>query len=328
MSLVLGKFIRDFTPAGTHDQLVLIHICDEILTPDATAEVSLPSGAFLDPSHQAQNQRKVDGGGFLSMTALGSRVWPEIGDPKQWRDRAVTRTRRLRGLPNATGYAWFPALLWQVGGGSYRDNTGVIRNRHALWRVPLVREAVLVPVPKSGRKAATEPWKPEESSDLWRPATGWREAVEPVLQARMERGVRAAGDAAAAEVAAELQGRGYSVEDVEALAAKVRNRAEKEVQQRWDSAAARAAVLADLNVARAVQGEWVRSSAHVAEGDDDGFIPNAWIGGGREHADRLRVIAERAAAAVLPAVKPQVCDASASGESAVLSEAESDDCPW
>lgn len=142
-----------YSPAPTRDQLVLLHVCDEIHVPlsdtskDAASR-AVGTGEGLGPRFQEQGERRWGGGGFLTLEQLWRRVWPGPGEAKTKANSATNALLRLRRRPNGTGKAWYPALLWQVGGhGSRRSQeTGDYRRQSGLWRVPLVDEAYLVHV--------------------------------------------------------------------------------------------------------------------------------------------------------------------------------------
>ncbi|GAB4083368.1 hypothetical protein GCU67_19840 [Modestobacter muralis] len=181
MSLVLDAWIKACSPAIGLDQLVLLHVSDELNIPDTTVEQSVPSGDAIGPSYQHQNVHRRTGGGYLSMRDLGARIWCDSRlSAAEW--NAGARVRRLRGLPNPGGQAYFPPLLWTVQGGRYRDDfTGQILNRREVWRIPLVREAALVRVPASA---------PAAKKDGWSVARGWKDAEDAIVEARRERAVQ------------------------------------------------------------------------------------------------------------------------------------------
>ena len=182
MSLVLDAWIKACSPAIGLDQLVLLHVSDELNIPDATVEQSVPSGDSIGPFYQHQNVHRRTGGGYLSMRDLGARIWCDSRlSAAEW--NAGARVRRLRGLPNPGGQAYFPALLWTVQGGRYRDDfTGQVLNRREVWRIPLVREAALIRVPASAPTAKKEGWSV---------ARGWRDAEDAIVAARRERAAQA-----------------------------------------------------------------------------------------------------------------------------------------
>lgn len=183
MSGLLVEWIASNTPAGGLDQLVLLHLARELHAPDATKD-DLPTGNRLGPGDQHQNTHR-NGGGYLSMENLGRRVWPEQ-EPAAAATTASNRVRRLRGEPNATGKAWFPALVWETSGGSWKDTfDGAIRNRRSVWRLPLINRAALVDVPKSASKAAAQGWSVDDA---------WKAAIEQLANVAVNDALSACSD--------------------------------------------------------------------------------------------------------------------------------------
>jgi hypothetical protein len=298
MSLVLDAWIKAHSPAITIDQLVLLHVSDELQTPNgATVQASLPTGDLIDPPNQHQNVQARTGGGFRSLRDLGTRIWPD-SRPDDAAKNAGARIRRLRGLPNPLKQAYFPALLWTVQGGRYQDTfTGQVLNRREVWRIPILFEAVLVPVPVSGRAARREGWTAE---------TGWQRAEDLLLDERQRRFVSQAGEAAAAAVRAAARDMGYVAKATEHEAAIARHRAEGAALNAWDEDRECQRVQEYLEQCRVTQERVALGDIETADMRPSAFIPGAYAGGGEAHGDHLASIGRRAASQYMVTAQPSL----------------------
>jgi hypothetical protein len=186
--------LMDTSPAEGRDQLLLLHLARTVNIPGAD-KASLIDGAGLSPEHQKRETRS-DGGGFESLAVFGRKVWPSAS-PQQQKTHASNYTRRLAGQPNGTGQAYFPSLLWEVESGATQDrSTGEFKNRPSVWRVPLISEAVLVPVPFSGAQAAAGAQpnvKKGQAADAWEGTwtvdQAWAHAEQVLIERRIDEAV-------------------------------------------------------------------------------------------------------------------------------------------